>query len=336
MNFQAGPPPAFSVRYSLMNEESLKLELKKSASLLGIDCLGICPLPLDGRLKSILAKTGSVPFVPDPPEVRTDTEDLLLSAVCAVMFLFPYSPPGGEKGNIAAYARGEDYHAVHRDFLSRIIDFLSVRRPDAHFFPFTDTSPLPDRWLAYQAGLGFFGKNHCLIHPKYGSWFTIGGILTTISFPPDHPTAGRCGTCRACMAACPGSALLKDRFLPFRCKSYLTQKKSPLTEEEKAIISRTPLIFGCDECQRVCPFNRSAVSSVSTEAQADRISLLTGKELDRLTNRTFKEKYGNRAFAWRGKTILKRNLEITRHSDLMKAPAEQKISLPAKGKDSQE
>ena len=135
---------------------------------------------------------------------------------------------------------------------------MEEQYPDEKFHAITDTSPMADRWLAYQAGLGFFGRNHCLIHPKYGSYFTIGAILTTLALPPDTPLAMNCGSCTRCFAACPGKALSHKRFNPWRCKSYLTQKKEVLNEEEKNILRKTPLIFGCDECQKCCPFNENA------------------------------------------------------------------------------
>lgn len=178
------------------------------------------------------------------------------------------------------------------------------------FHAITDTSPMADRWLAYQAGLGFFGRNHCLIHPKYGSYFTIGAILTTLALPPDTPLAMNCGSCTRCFAACPGKALSHERFNPWRCKSYLTQKKEVLNEEEKNILRKTPLIFGCDECQKCCPFNENAAYSPLPETGADRIPRLERETLEQISNRRFTKEYGEYAFSWRGRPVLLRNMDI--------------------------
>ena len=170
--------------------------------------------------------------------------------------------------------------------------------------------PMADRWLAYQAGLGFFGRNHCLIHPKYGSYFTIGAILTTLALPPDIPLAMNCGSCTRCFAACPGKALSHKRFNPWRCKSYLTQKKEVLNEEEKNILRKTPLIFGCDESQKCCPFNENSAYSPLPETGADRIPRLERETLEQISNRRFTKEYGEYAFSWRGRPVLLRNMDI--------------------------
>ncbi len=151
---------------------------------------------------------------------------------------------------------------------------------------------------------------HCLIHPKYGSYFTIGAILTTLALPPDTPLAMNCGSCTRCFAACPGKALSHERFNPWRCKSYLTQKKEVLNEEEKNILRKTPLIFGCDECQKCCPFNENAAYSPLPETGADRIPRLERETLEQISNRRFTKEYGEYAFSWRGRPVLLRNMDI--------------------------
>ena len=113
-----------------------------------------------------------------------------------------------------------------------------------------------------------------------------------------------------CIDVCPGKCLTPDRFNPWRCKSYLTQKKQTLTPAEEEIIKKTPLIFGCDECQKYCPFNEKAKDSPLPEIKQDRISTLTKEELASLSNRGFLKKYREYAFSWRGRLVLLRNLDI--------------------------
>ena len=210
-----------------------------------------------------------------------------------------------------------DYHKVIHRYLQKIIETAAPFYPGEQFLPLVDTSPMVDRWLAYAAGLGFFGRNHCLIHPTYGSFVTIGSILTTLSLTPDKPLTLDCGSCRECLIRCPGRAIRENRLDPFRCKSYLTQKKEDLSSEEIQILQRTPYIFGCDECQRFCPFNQKALPSPLPEIHEHRISTLSKKEMDTYSNRAFDKAFRSYAFAWRGKKVLLRNWEIVnkKHSD---------------------
>lgn len=288
---------------------SLAALIKNAAGTLGLDACGICVRDDGQELLRRLADAGPIPFAP-PAEKRLSWDAVLPGALSAVVCLFPYKPDQREQGNIALYARPIDYHRINRQYLSRLSDVILSMAPGAQCAAITDTSPLTDRWLAWQAGLGFFGKNHCLIHPKYGSFFTIGALLTTIPLAPDRPMASRCGSCRACIDACPGQALSETQLHPWRCKSYITQKKEPLTAKEEAILRRTPLLFGCDECQRICPWNRQAAPSPLREIKEQRIPSLSAEELRSLSSRAFLKKYGAYAFAWRGKTILTRNLAV--------------------------
>lgn len=284
--------------------------IKERAAALRLDACGIAPIFADARLTALLSRAGAVPFAPADPAKRQDAEPLLSGARSAIVCLFPYKTETEEKGNLALYARPLDYHLINRRYLSLLEKTLRERFPAEDFFPLVDTSPLVDRWLAYRAGLGFYGKNHCLIHPKYGSFFTIGALLTTLALTPDGPLSDGCGDCRRCLAACPGRALTENGMNPRRCKSYLTQKKEPLTDAEQKIIARTPYIFGCDECQRCCPRNENAAPSPLPETAEARVSFLTKETLETMSNRAFEREYKNYAFAWRGKKILLRNAEI--------------------------
>jgi len=180
---------------------------------------------------------------------------------------------------------------------------------DAQFSIHCDTSPLADRYMAYLAGLGFYGKNNCFISPKWGSYVMIGTILTTLELEPDTPLTQSCMECNRCITACLGQCLGHDEFKFDTCKSYLTQKKGELTLEEEHIIAKTPLVFGCDVCQEVCPHNKDIPTTPIPEFQSVE-PYIDIDELDSLTNKEFKAKYGPRAFSWRGKKILMRNQEI--------------------------
>ena len=288
--------------------------IKERAAALGLDACGMTPLSCLPALRRALQAAGPVPFTPADPSARTDAEAVLPGARSAIVVLFPYKPACAEPGNIALYARPRDYHRINRQYLETLKEALLPLFPDERFLAITDTSPLADRWLAHCAGLGFFGKNHCLIYPRYGSWFTIGALLTTMTLPGTAPLSSQCGACTRCLDACPGRALSETGMDRLRCKSYLTQKKDPLSEEDQKILRRTPLIFGCDECQRVCPWNENALPSPLPEIQEGRIPSLTAEALESLSARGFDRMYRSYAFAWRGKKLLLRNLRLLRDS----------------------
>jgi epoxyqueuosine reductase len=168
--------------------------------------------------------------------------------------------PGTGRGNVAAYARGEDYHRVVRRHLKALVEDLRPWAPaGSHFRVCVDTAPLLEREVALRAGLGFIGKNGMLIVPGVGSHVVLGEILTDVTMAPSAAPfangADRCGSCTACLEACPTDALVAPRILDSRrCLSYLTiEKRGPLAPAEEAALSGR--LFGCDDCQDVCPFN---------------------------------------------------------------------------------
>ena len=291
----------------MMNLKTLFLDTARS---LGLTACGACSIHFSEELSKGLSQAGPIPFAPAELEKRLSPETLLPGAKSFFVILFPYKAEEKERGNIALYARPEDYHRINHRYMEKIINHMKSIYPKDAFKALTDTSPMVDRWLAYAAGLGFFGRNHCLIHPLFGSYVTIGAILTTLPLTPDKPLTLSCGTCRLCEKACPGKIIGKEPFNLWRCKSYLTQKKEDLREEEKEIIKRTPLIFGCDACQNCCPYNRKAPPSPLPEIHEKRIPLLTGEMMESLSNRSFDKTYKNYAFAWRGKKVLLRNWKI--------------------------
>lgn len=186
-----------------MDPKTLFLETARS---LRLTACGVCSIDFSKDLSQALSKAGPVPFAPAEAEKRLSPESLLPGARSFFVILFPYKTEERKMGNIALYARSEDYHWVNHRYMDRIIEVAAKAFPQARFKSLTDTSPMVDRWLAYAAGLGFFGRNHCLIHPVYGSYVTIGAILTTLPLSPDTPLTLSCGDCRLCERACPGKS----------------------------------------------------------------------------------------------------------------------------------
>jgi len=162
-------------------------------------------------------------------------------------------------GKIAAYACGPDYHDLFAPRLRALVAFLEAQV--GHPIPnrwYTDTGPLLERDLAQRAGLGWIGKNTCLIAPGLGSYFLLAEILLAFELEPDPPfLADRCGTCTRCLAACPTGCILPDRTIDARrCISYLTiELKSAIPPDLRPLMGEW--VFGCDICQQVCPWNQS-------------------------------------------------------------------------------
>jgi epoxyqueuosine reductase len=164
---------------------------------------------------------------------------------------------GGLRGRVAAYAWGDDYHNVFAERLQALMAFIEaeIGAPTPNRC-YTDTGPLLERELAQHAGLGWIGKNTCLIDPQHGSFFLLAEILLGIDLEPDQPfTFDRCGSCTRCLQACPTACILPDRTIDSRrCISYLTiELKGPIPSDLRPLIG--DWVFGCDICQQVCPWN---------------------------------------------------------------------------------
>ena len=224
------------------------------------------------------------------------------------VYVFPYLTQSGE-GNISLYARGEDYHRVIGRKLEKQMQALSERYPGGNFVPFVDASPFAEVTAAALAGLGVVGKNNLLITPRWGSYVFIGIIATDLERASEHLPLQSCIGCDACISACPGGALTDGGFLPCRCLSDITQRKGALTEREASLIRSCGTAWGCDICQSVCPMNKSAEPTDIAEFGFDLVCTLRPSDIPP-TQAEFKRTYERRAFSWRGRAPIARNLEL--------------------------
>jgi epoxyqueuosine reductase len=252
--------------------EDLATALKTHAlEELGFDLVGITSAePLAGRdhLARWLAAgaQGEMRYMTATAAVRGDPRRFLpgaRSVVCVAMSYHdaheaPELPPWGRRVVVARYARRSDYHKVIRHRVVRLGRFLGARRPGATWRPAVDTAPLLEKELAQRAGLGWIGKNTCLINRSFGSELLLGELVTDVELPIDRPAEDHCGTCTACLEACPSRAITAPRRLDARrCISYLTiEHRSELPPVLLPALGAH--LAGCDVCQAVCPWNRHA------------------------------------------------------------------------------
>lgn len=204
---------------------------------------------------------GEMGYMAREPDRRERPDNLLPGARSAVVVAQAYylatpDPPSALHGEVSRYARGPDYHDVMWARLNALLDFVKGRWPDANGRGYVDTAPILERDLAAAAGLGWIGKNTCLITPGVGSWYFLGELLLDIALDPDAPIGDHCGTCRRCLDACPTGAFVGPHVLDARrCISYLTiELKGPIPRDLRPMMGHR--IYGCDVCQEVCPHNR--------------------------------------------------------------------------------
>ena len=217
--------------------------------------------------------------------------------VCA----FPYYTGEHSPANVCKYAMVPDYHIVVRQLLNQAAQALE-QQFHAAFVGFTDVSALPEKECALAAGLGFPGVNGLVIHPQYGTFYVIGELVTDYFFAPDPPLTRTCMNCGACIRACPAGAISREGIDYSRCLSEVTQRKGDLTPEESRRIARNGLMWGCDCCQNCCPHNQGLPLTYLTGFSSDVEPVVTGENLSALCK--------TRAFGYKGKALLKRNLRL--------------------------
>jgi epoxyqueuosine reductase len=259
-------------------EKELAQSIKAQALRLGFVLAGITtpdpPPHLDVFLDWLAAgRHGEMSYLASERSLlrRGDPRQIMAECRSILVLAAPYDRPlqAGESmdkrdnaappfGRVAAYAWGKDYHNVLGERMQALIHYIEMQaaRPVASRW-YTDTGPLLERELAQRAGLGWIGKNTCLINPQLGSTFLLAEILLDLVLPPDLPfSADRCGTCTRCLQACPTACILPDRTLDARrCISYLTiESREALPPDLRPLLGEW--VFGCDICQQVCPWNQ--------------------------------------------------------------------------------
>jgi epoxyqueuosine reductase len=297
--------------------ESFKASIRERARELGFDLCRVaacCSAPFGQHFSRWLQEgnAGEMDYMArtagkrlDPDLVLPGTRSIL---VVAVSYHTVSWPPGlledRSRGLIARYAWGLDYHRILLPRLQALARFIQAEaRGEAATMAYVDTGPVLEKAWAHGAGLGFLGKNTCLISPRYGSFLFLGTILTTLEIEPDPPVDVGCGTCARCMPACPTGAFPAPYVLDARrCISYLTiELKGPIPHDLRPLVGNW--IFGCDLCQEVCPWNkkfsqRSPIAELYPSSLEDMAPKLV--DVIAMDDATFRVRYRKRPL-WRAK-----------------------------------
>ncbi|HEY8348136.1 MAG TPA: tRNA epoxyqueuosine(34) reductase QueG [Symbiobacteriaceae bacterium] len=303
---------------------ALKQALKAYARQVGLDLVGVASAEPFEAERALLERRqaegrGPNPFEPREIELRVYPDRLLPGAraiiAAGISYLMPEAEPAADRrhtlrGWLSRYCRGLDYHPLLRSRLNKVAAWLQEQVPGTRTLVCVDTEPPLEKAVAQRAGLGKIGKHTNLLTRPYGTWVLLGEILTDLPLPPDEPAAPACGSCTLCIDACPTQCLTPWQLDSSRCLSYITQMKGIIPPEFREVMGNR--LFGCDDCQTVCPYNRRAKPGGHPEfapnpevgAEPDLLLIMN------MTQSDFRRWFAPTAAGWRGKTTLQRNAVI--------------------------
>jgi len=322
----------------------IKAAIIARAQALGFDAVGVSRAALGQKQRDGLqdyleaGHHGTMAWMAARAEERADPQALWPEAVTVVSLGLSYAPPGDAMtttripaaGNISVYARNRDYHDVVKGKLKHLGQFITTQKAGVKVF--VDTAPVMEKPLAQQAGLGWQGKHTNLVSRAHGSWLFLGEIFTTLAIPPDAQHDDICGSCAACLAACPTDAFPAPYKLDARrCISYLTiEHDGPIAEEFRAPMGNR--IYGCDDCLAACPWNKFAVAGHEQKlAQREDLTAPALAELAALDDAAFRAKFSGSPVKRIGRNRFARNVAIAIGNSAAPAllPAAQNLAADA-------
>jgi len=302
-----------------MEPDRLRQTILREVEALGFSAVGFARFErIPGeRLETWLKKgyQGRMAYLERNVEKRLDPGRILADVKTIICVRMDYCPPldrddpNSSEGVVSRYAVGEDYHFVMEQRLKELMNRIQEVSPSTIGKAYVDTGPVLEKYWAAKAGLGWVGKHTNLIARKAGSWFFLGEILVDAEIEPDQPMADHCGTCTRCIEACPTDAIVEPYVLDGRrCISYLNiELRGDIPVELRPAVGN--LIFGCDICQEVCPWNSEPAHS-RYEGFGSSSPVKSLKELARLTPEQFREVFRRspvKRTKWRG---LLRNIAV--------------------------
>lgn len=303
-----------------MSSRSLTQELKEHALSIGFTRLGITSAaqPDDfNRYRSWAAKgfaaemgylteTGRMARRGDLSLLLADAKSVIVGAISYA----PKSPDHASNVKFARYAWGADYHVTVKRKLEKLATWLAAHSPDPFcYVSYVDTGPILEKSLAQRAGIGWIGKNTCLINQSIGSYFVVGELITTLELQADRPTSNHCGSCMRCLEACPTNALVAPYELDARkCISYHTTENRASELPEEIASKLDGWIGGCDICQEVCPWNQKGEPAQLPEMHPLPHTELAAEEILKLTRSTHRSLFGPTALNRISLRNLKRNI----------------------------
>ncbi|MBS0487138.1 MAG: tRNA epoxyqueuosine(34) reductase QueG [Proteobacteria bacterium] len=258
----------------------LAARIKRWGVELGFAQIGITATQLSDDETHLLnwlaqGRHGEMDYMQRHGTKRSRPADLHPGTVRVISARMDYDPPGARDGweilddptlgYVSRYALGRDYHKLVRARLQRLADRITQEIGPFGYRAFSDSAPVLEKALARNAGLGWIGKHTCLIDSRAGSWFFLGELYTDLPLPSDAPATDHCGTCTRCIEICPTQAIVGPQQLDARrCISYLTiELRGSIPVELRPLIGNR--IYGCDDCQLVCPWNKFAQKSVEPD-----------------------------------------------------------------------
>ncbi|WP_052880177.1 tRNA epoxyqueuosine(34) reductase QueG [Vibrio coralliirubri] len=319
-----------------MNLDHLAEKIKIWGKELGFQKVGICDVDLSEHEAPLQAwldagNHGEMDWMARHGMMRARPDELHPGTIRVISARMNYLPPEAQfasnlsdttQGYISRYSLGRDYHKLFRNQLKKLGQRIEKEVEGLDSRPFVDSAPILERPLAQKAGLGWTGKHSLILDKDAGSWFFLGELLVNIPLPTDEPSVDECGKCTACITSCPTGAIIADGVVDARkCISYLTIEYDGVIPEEyrDAIGNR---IYGCDDCQLVCPWNRHAELTEQTDfhrredfQEADLVSLSSWDEA------TFLKRMEGSAIRRIGHTQWLRNIFVA----MGNAPFQQRI-----------
>ena len=283
---------------------ALAENIKAWGKALGFQQVGICDVDLsqhEAYLQQWLDKgfAGEMTYMAEHGMKRARPSELLPGTLRVISVRMDYLPPDAQfartlknknQAYISRYALGRDYHKLLRSRLKKLGEKIRAECAELNFRPFVDSAPVLEHAIAQKAGLGWTGKHSLTLNKEAGSWFFLGELFVDIPLPTDSPVSENCGNCNACITICPTQAIVEPYVVDAkRCISYLTiEQKGSIPEEYRQLIGNR--VYGCDDCQLICPWNRYA--NITAEEDFHPRKTLKGQELLDL-------------FAWNETTFLK-------------------------------